>query len=64
MTALQKAISKIYWRNIKKGARAFSDIEDEIVQAEVKRLAALDVEKGEISAEKYQKFIGEEYVGA
>lgn len=63
MTALQQAISKIYWRNIKKGARTFAGIEDEVVQAEVKRLAALDVENGEISAEQYQEYIGEEYVG-
>lgn len=62
MTALQKAISKIYWRNIKKGARSFADIEDEVVQAEVKRLAALDVANGEISVEEYQKYIGEVYV--
>lgn len=61
MTALQKAISKIYWRNIKKGARTFADIEDEVVQSEVQRLAALDVGNGEITADQYEQYIGEVY---
>lgn len=61
MTALQEAIAKIYWRNIPKGTRTFADIEDEVVQAEVKRLAALDVKKGKITADQYKQYIGEAY---
>lgn len=63
MTELQRNIAKIYWRNIKKGNRAFDSITDEAVAEEVKRLAALDVESGEITAEQYAELIGEE-VGA
>lgn len=61
MTALQKSIAKIYWRNIKNGNRTFDSITDEVVAEEVKRLAALDVESGEISAERYEELIGEAY---
>ena len=63
MTALQRNIAKIYWRNIKNGNRTFDSITDEVVAEEVKRLAALDVESGEITAEQYAELIGEE-VGA
>ena len=61
MTALQKSIAKIYWRNIKNGNRTFASITDEVVAEEVKRLAALDVQDGEITAERYEELIGEEY---
>lgn len=61
MTALQKSISKIYWRNIKNGNRTIDSITDEVVAEEVKRLAALDVESGEITAERYEELIGEAY---
>lgn len=49
MTELQEAISKTYWSNIKNGGRSFADIDGEVVQAEVKRLAALDVNKGKLA---------------
>ena len=62
MTALQEAISKIYWRNIKNGNRKFADIEEEEVRGEVKRLAGLDVENGKITADQYEQYIGEVYV--
>ena len=61
MTTLQEAIAKIYWRNIKKGEREFTSIKDKVVRAEVKRLAALDVESGEITADEYNQYIGEQY---
>lgn len=61
MTALQKSIAKIYWRNIKNGNRTFDSITDEVVAEEVKRLAAEDVAGGEITAERYEELIGEEY---
>lgn len=61
MTALQKSIAKIYWRNIKNGNRTFESITDEVVADEVKRLAAEDVEKGEITAERYEELIGGAY---
>lgn len=64
MTTLQAAIAKIYWRNIKKGEREFTSIKDKVVQAEVKRLATVDVESGEITAEEYKQYIGEDYVAA
>ena len=61
MTALQKSIAKIYWRNILNGNRTFDSITDEVVAEEVKRLAAEDVAKGKITAERYEELIGEEY---
>lgn len=61
MTALQKSIAKIYWRNIKNGNRTFDSISDEVVAEEVKRLAAFDVENGEITAERYEELVGKSY---
>lgn len=61
MTALQKSISKIYWRNIKIGARTFNSIKDEVVAEEVKRLAKVDVVNGVITVDEYEQFIGEPY---
>ncbi len=61
MTALQKSIAKIYWRNIKNGNRTFTSVTDEVVAEEVKRLAKTDVENGEITADEYADFIGEAY---
>ena len=61
MSALQKSIAKIYWRNIGNGNRTFDSITDEVVAEEVKRLAAEDVAKGKITAERYEELIGEEY---
>lgn len=53
-------MAKIYWRSIKRGARAFADIPENL-KAAVKALAMADVESGEITAEEYKDFIGEEY---
>lgn len=61
MTALQKSIAKIYWRNIKNGKRTFDSITDEVVAEEVKRLAKLDVENYEITMMEYEELIGETY---
>ena len=61
MTALQKSIAKIYWRNIKSGARTFDNVKDEVVAEEVKRLAKVDVVNGVITVDEYEQFIGEPY---
>ena len=61
MTKLQEAVAKIYWRNIKKGEREFTSIKDKVVKEEVKRLATVDVESGEITAAEYEQYIGEAY---
>lgn len=53
-------MSKIYWRSIKRGARAFADIPDNLKE-DVKALALADVENGVITAEEYKEFIGEDY---
>ena len=53
-------MAKIYWRSIKRGARAFEDI-PENMKAAVKALAMEDVQAGEITAEEYLALIGEEY---
>lgn len=53
-------MAKIYWRTIKRGTRAFADVPENLQDA-VKALAKADVESGEISAEQYEKFIGEVY---
>ena len=53
-------MAKIYWRSIKRGARAFADI-PENMKAAVKALAMEDVQAGEITAEEYLALIGEEY---
>ena len=55
------AISKIYWRTIKRGTRTYNSIKDETIKTEVKYLAQQDVESGEITAERYEELIGEEY---
>lgn len=55
------AISKIYWRTIKRGTRTYDSIKDETVKAEVKYLAQQDVVNGEITAEQYEQYIGEVY---
>lgn len=55
------AISKIYWRTIKRGTRTYDSIQDETVKAEVKYLAQQDVVNGVITAEEYEQYIGEAY---
>ena len=61
MTALQKSIAKIYWRNIKNGNRTFNSVTDEVVAEEVQHLAKAAVGNGEITADEYADFIGEAY---
>ena len=53
-------IAKIYWRTVKRGTRAYAAIPDEL-KADVKALAAQDVSSGAISAEEYNRLIGEAY---
>ena len=55
------AISKIYWRTIKRGTRTYDSIKDEIIKVEVKYLAQQDVASSEITAQRYKELIGEEY---
>ena len=55
------AITPIYWRRIKAGARTYASIADATVKAEVKDLAKADVASGEITAERYNELIGEDY---
>ena len=52
-------MAKIYWNSIKRG-RDFASIPENMKDA-VKLLAAQDVVDGVISAEDYEKFIGEQY---
>lgn len=56
------AISKIYWRTIKRGTRTYDSIKDETVKDEVKYLAQQGVVSGEITEAEYLEWIGEEYV--
>jgi hypothetical protein len=53
-------MAKIYWRSIQRGARDFADIPESMKDA-VKALAMADVVAGEITAEQYKEFIGEDY---
>lgn len=53
-------MAKIYWRSIQRGARDFADIPESMKDA-VKALAMADVAAGEITAEQYKEFIGEDY---
>ena len=53
-------MSKIYWRTIKRGTRTFDSVPDNL-KDDVKALAIADVENGEITAEQYKEFIGEDY---
>lgn len=56
-----QAISPIYWRRIKAGARAFASIADETVKSDIVALAKAELVSGELSAEQYQSLIGMEY---
>ena len=56
-----KAIAHSYWRSIKRGSRTFESIPAS-VKEDVRTLARADVESGEITAEEYEQYIGEEYV--
>lgn len=53
-------IAKVYWRTVKRRTRAYSSIPDEL-KTDVKSLAAQDVSSGTISAEEYNRLIGEAY---
>ena len=57
-------MAKIYWRSIKRGARAFDDIPTDKLKAEVKELAMQEVADGIITAEEYKTYIGEDYPAA
>lgn len=54
-----KAIAHSYWRRIKDGARTFAAV-PESVKDDVKALAVLDVEAGDITQAQYEQLIGEE----
>lgn len=55
-----KAIAHSYWRRIKAGARTFESVPAS-VKDDVRALAQADVASGEITAEEYASYIGEEY---
>ena len=66
-----QAIAHSYWRKIKRGTRTFESLK--IVSAkdgfpkmqeQVRYLAKTDVVNGEITAEQYEQYIGEEYIAA
>lgn len=56
-----KAIAHSYWRSIKNGNRTFDSVPSS-VKADVKELAATDVQNGVITPEEYEEYIGEPYV--
>lgn len=51
-----KPIAYSYWRRIKDDARKFASVPDN-VKADVRTLAEWDVEKGEITPERFQELI-------
>ena len=55
-----RAIANSYWRSIRRGNRTFESVKGSIKE-DVRTLAGMDVESGEITAAEYQKFIGEEF---
>ena len=57
-----KAIAHSYWRSIKRGTRTFESIKGD-VKDDVRTLAKADVANGEITAEEYKDYIGEDYPG-
>ena len=64
------AIAHSYWRAIKRGARTFESIKNSKIASvkamaePVRYLAQTDVLNGEITAEQYEQYIGEEYIAA
>ena len=56
-------MAKIYWRTIKRGTRKFEKCPEHL-KAEIKRIAAKEVEDKIITAEQYKRYIGEDYVVA
>lgn len=64
-----KAIAYSYWRAIKRGTKDFqkdivksSKASVKAVADDIRYLAAQDVINGEITAEQYAEYLGEEYV--
>jgi len=53
-------MAKIYWRTIKRGTRTFDSVPENL-KDDVKALAKADVADGTITADEYEKFIGEAY---
>lgn len=53
-------MAKIYWNSIKRG-RAFDSIPERMKEA-VKAIAMQEVQDGILSAEDYEKFLGEAYL--
>lgn len=53
-------IAKVYWRTVKRGTRAYTSVPGAL-KADVKAAAAQDVSSGVISAEEYNRLIGEAY---
>ena len=53
-------MAKIYWRTIKRGTRTFADVPENLKDA-IKHLALAEVRDGEITAEQYKEYIGEDY---
>ena len=54
-------IAQSYWRMIKKERRTYESLDD-TMKGLVKTLAIEDVEKGVITPERYEQYIGETYV--
>ncbi len=59
---MNNPIANVYWRTIKRGTRAFQNAPLNI-QSDIRVLAEKDVEDNVITAEEYEQFIGEPYVG-
>ena len=51
-------MAKIYWRNIKNGARTYASVPDQLKEA-VKLLALADLEAGLITQEEYSLMVGD-----
>ena len=58
---MNNIIANIYWRTIKRGARAFNKVPLNI-QSDIRILAAKDVESNAITPHEYQELIGEPYL--
>ena len=54
-------IAQSYWRLIKRGKKTYESLND-TMKVLVKELAKADVADGVITAEEYEKYIGEVYV--
>lgn len=65
-----KAIAHSYWRSIKRGSRTFESVLNSPKESvrelapDIRTLAKDDVASGEITAEKYEQYIGEAYPAA